>query len=102
MTALFIASDGHELCLWEGDPTDSSPRCVERESDVDPIVWALIVRSVSAHREILPGPTLAEGLPHLFAADRGCADPTCRGKRCGFAPAAAESARALHECEVAS
>lgn len=65
---LFIASDGHELCLWEGDRDDPAPRCVERESDVDPIVWALILRSL--HVEIshdtepirLPGPTLADGL----------------------------------------
>ena len=39
---LFIATDGHELCLWEGDPSDPAPRCVERESDVDPVVWSLI------------------------------------------------------------
>lgn len=43
MTRLFIASDGHEMCLWEGELDDPSPRCVERESDVDPIVWSLIV-----------------------------------------------------------
>lgn len=43
MTRLFIASDGHELCLWEGEPDDPTPRCVERESDVDPVAWSLIV-----------------------------------------------------------
>lgn len=43
MSRLFIATDGHELCLWEGEPDDLAPRCVERQSDVDPIVWNLIV-----------------------------------------------------------
>lgn len=45
---LFIATDGHELCLWEGERSDPQPRCVERESDVDPIVWSLIVAAVDA------------------------------------------------------
>lgn len=46
MSRLFIASDGHELCLWEGELDDPQPRCVERESDVDPIVWGWIVDAV--------------------------------------------------------
>ena len=69
---------------------------------------------------VLPGPTLAEGLPYLFASgevgtgagegaprqDTGSAWVT-RSADCPEAPAqahlpAAESARALHECEVAS
>lgn len=45
---LFIATDGHELCLWEGDPSDPAPRCVERESDVDPVVWSMILAQVDA------------------------------------------------------
>lgn len=45
---LFIATDGHELCLWEGDRSDPQPRCVERESDVDPIVWSMILAQVDA------------------------------------------------------
>ena len=47
MSRLFIASDGHELCLWEGEPDDPQPRCVERESDVDPVVWSLILGSLN-------------------------------------------------------
>lgn len=58
MKRLFIASDGHELCLWEGELDDPTPRCVERESDVDPVVWSLIVSTVG----------LAEGLDKLRVA----------------------------------
>ena len=80
---------------------------------------------------VLPGPTLAEGLPHLALLPTECIgdDPMyealgsewvhgmfwcprhdsrlvtfscCNTTRVVSSPAAAESARALHECEVAS
>lgn len=44
---------------------------------------------------VLPGPTLAEGLSYFVAVVAGTT-------RVVSSPAAAESARALHECEVAS
>ena len=40
---LFLAPDWRgELCLFQSRP-DAEPRCVARESDVDPIVWSIIV-----------------------------------------------------------
>lgn len=51
---------------------------------------------MTAH--ILPGPTLAEALPELSRLTFPC----CNTTRVVSSPAAAESARALHECEVAS
>lgn len=43
---LFIATNGHEHCLWEGELDDPAPRCLAVESEVDPIVWDILVDAV--------------------------------------------------------
>ena len=43
---LYLAPDHrNELCLFQSRP-DAEPRCVARESDVDPIVWSIVVLSL--------------------------------------------------------
>lgn len=43
---VFIATDGYDLCLWEGAPDDPTPRCVATQPEVDPLVWSLIEAAV--------------------------------------------------------
>lgn len=41
---IYLAPDANdELCLFQSHLDDQYPRCVQRQSDVDPITWRLVV-----------------------------------------------------------
>lgn len=50
--SLYLAPDpAGERCLWQARP-DADPRCVQRESDVDPITWSIVVLNVGMPPEV--------------------------------------------------